>query len=150
MWPTKYAMQHNAAPTLTKYATHGCPVNCGEDWTTEQINMALKYGAHPSAKVPEALKCLIAEAQTKVANGFAKIIKWKDIKNNIPTKLKISPLAMIPHKSRKFRGILDLSFKLKTKNKETFESVNEATIKLAHHESNGTSTKPSRLVKNET
>ena len=55
MWPTKYALQHNAAPALTEYATYGCPVNCGEDWTAEQINTALKYGAHPSAKVPEAL-----------------------------------------------------------------------------------------------
>jgi hypothetical protein len=135
MWPTKYALHHDAAPTLTNYATHGCPVNCGEDWTADRIRKALKYGAHPSAKVPNALKCLIAETETKIKNGFAKIVQWKDIKNNIPPKLKISPLAMIPHKSRKYRGILDLSFQLKTKNEDKFKSVNDATIKLAHQSS---------------
>jgi hypothetical protein len=135
MWPTKYILQHNAAPALAQYATHGCPVNCSKDWMAKQIETALKYGAHPSAKVPEALKCLITKANEKITNGFAKIIKWKDIKNNIPPKLKISPLAMIPQKSRNFRGILDLSFKLKSKNKTTAKSVNEVTIKITHQES---------------
>ena len=135
MWPTTHALKHEAAPMLEAYSINGCPVDCGEDWTADQINNALKYGAHPSAKAPEALKCLIEEAETKVKNGFAKIITWKEIKNNIPSKLKISPIAMIPHKSRKFRGILDLSFHIKTKTTKQHKSVNESTNKLACQDS---------------
>ena len=36
-----------------------------------------------------------------------------DIQKNLPSNLKISPLAMIPHKNRNYRAILDLSFALK-------------------------------------
>ena len=91
---------------------------------------ALAYGAHPSAKFPEALKCLIAEAETKVANGFATIVTWRDIKDRLPKKIKLSPVAMIPHKSRAFRGILDLSFHIRAL-LEKYKSVNETTNKLA-------------------
>ena len=38
---------------------------------------------------------------------------------------------MIPHKSRKFRAILDLSFAIKLSNGSTLQSVNEATEKTA-------------------
>ena len=135
MWPTSYALKHDAAPLLSSYAIQGCPVDCGEDWTAERIENALNYGAHPSAKQPEALECLITEAETKVTNGFARIVTWKEIKHNIPPKLKISPIAMIPHKSRKFRGILDLSFHVKTNKSKNQNSVNESTTKLAKQES---------------
>ena len=40
--------------------------------------------------------------------------------------LKISPIAMVPHKSRKYRAILDLSFSLKVCGME-IPSVNENT-----------------------
>ena len=53
------------------------------------------------------------EARKKVAQGFATIVRWDDIKQNPPSSLKFSPLAMIPHKSREYRAILDLSFALK-------------------------------------
>ena len=53
------------------------------------------------------------EAQEKAAQGFSTIVRWYGIKQNPPSDLKISPLAMILHKSRKYRAILDLSFALK-------------------------------------
>ena len=133
MWPTGPALDHPAAPLLDDYSKHGCPVDCGPDWTIEQLMAALAYGAHPSAKFPEALKCLIAEAETKVANGFATIVTWRDIKDRLPKKIKLSPVAMIPHKSRAFRGILDLSFHIRALLKK-YKSVNETTNKLAHQE----------------
>ena len=40
---------------------------------------------------------------------------------------------MIPHKSRLFRAILDLSFYLRRKG-EQYKSVNDTTIKMAHKE----------------
>ena len=51
------------------------------DWIGQLIKFC------PSAKIPEALKCLIAEAeQTKVANGFTTIVTWGDIKDCLPKK----------------------------------------------------------------
>ena len=134
MWPTGPALSHPAAPMLDDYSRQGCPVDwCGPDWSYDQLIAALEYGAHPSAKIPEALKCLIAEAETKVANGFATIVTFRDIKHNIPKKTKLSPIAMIPHKSRAYRGILDLSFHLWAM-LEKYKSVNEMTTKLAKQE----------------
>ena len=46
------------------------------------------------------------------------------------SNLKISPLAMILHKSRKYRAILDLSFVLKVAGWD-LPSVNEATKEIA-------------------
>ena len=112
MRPTGPALNHPAAPLLENYSKNGCPVDCSPDLKVDQILAALAYGAHPSAKIPGALKsCLIAEAERKVENGFATIVTWEDIKNDLSKKLKILPVAMIliPHKSRAFRGILDLS-----------------------------------------
>ncbi len=59
------------------------------------------------------------------------MVLWKDIKHDHPPELKISPLAMIPHKSCQFRAILDLSFPVKLQDGTTVPSVNAATTKTA-------------------
>ena len=41
---------------LLKYATEGCPVDCGEDWTTNQLDAAIKMGSCTSASTPERQK----------------------------------------------------------------------------------------------
>ena len=51
--------------------------------------------------------------------------KMGDIKHNQPSNLKISHVAMIPHKSRTFRCILNLSYGRK------IDLVNRRTNKLA-------------------
>jgi hypothetical protein len=130
MWPRGFAFAHDAAPLLNSYSTQGCPTDCGPAWTKEHIITALKRGAHPTANKPEARKYLIAQTLTKVNEKFAKIIKWGTIKDNPPTNLKISPIAMIPHKSRDYRSILDLSFQIRLHNKKQ-QSVNQSTNKLA-------------------
>ena len=84
MWPTGPALSHPATPLLKEYAQHGCPVDCGPDWTREQIEQALTYGAHPSAKNKEAHACLIAKTQAKVAEGVAHMVKHKDLKHKLP------------------------------------------------------------------
>ena len=118
---------------LKNYAKHGCPVDCGPDWSKDQILEVLKYGAHPTARQGEALKCLRMEAQDKEREGFVHIHKWGDIKDSLPPNFKLSPVAMIPHKSRKFRAILDLSFHLRTAN-SAYKSVNETTNKHSTQE----------------
>jgi hypothetical protein len=130
MWPRGLAKLHDAAPLLDDFSINGCPVNCGENWTHEHIIAALKRGPHISANIKEAKKCLLAETEQKVKDGFAKTIRWGDIKHKIPPNLKISPIAMIPHKSRKFRAILDLSFQLRLNGKKQ-QSVNSGTTKQA-------------------
>jgi hypothetical protein len=45
-------------------------------------------------------------------------------------QLKILPIAAIPHKSKAFRSILDLSFSLRLKNGGVLEWVNESTVKM--------------------
>ena len=70
-------------------------------------------GAHRSTLAPLASKDLFKETVEKFKNGFAKIVRYGDIKDRLPENLKMFSVTMIPHKSRKFHCILDLSFCLK-------------------------------------
>jgi hypothetical protein len=67
----------------------------------------------------------------KVAKGQARVVLWDDIKHDHPKQLKISPVAAIPHKSRTYRSILDLSFALQLDDGGTVPSVSDTTQKLA-------------------
>jgi hypothetical protein len=130
MHPCTYSHFHTATPLLYDYAKHGCPVNCGPNWNKDTILRLLRQGPHCSSKKKDAIRQLQVKTKEKIACGYARIIKWGDIKNKIPTKLKISPVAMIPHKSKKYRCILDLSFTLFEDGQE-FPSVNDTTTRLA-------------------
>jgi hypothetical protein len=134
MFPRTYAKGHVATPLLEDYATHGCPANCGPNWTRHKILLLLKKGPHQSSKQRDAIKQLRKETTEKISNGYARIVKWGSIKNNIPPQLKISPVAMIPHKSKKYRCILDLSFTLFHKG-IAYKSVNDTTAKCAPQQS---------------
>ena len=87
-----------------------------------------------SAKYKEDITALRSEAHTKVQNGFAKILKYKKIKDRLPPTLKVPPSSFITHKSRQYRVILDLSFRLCV-NGKYLSSVNNATVKTAPQES---------------
>ena len=70
--------------------------------------------------------CLFAtEVADEVAKGQARVVLWDDIKHDHPKQLKISPVAAIPHKSRAYRSILDLSFALRLDDGGTVPSVND-------------------------
>jgi hypothetical protein len=51
------------------------------------------------------------------------------------TNLKVAPLAAVPHKSRDFRMILDISFQLQQPNTGLYNSVNssDSTQNVPHH-----------------
>ena len=132
--PRNEALLHAAAKLIDAYSKNGCPADCGPDWTQEHVEAALLKGPHSSADSPDALKALHDETDDKVENGYARVLRYGDIMRNMPKKLKISPVAMIPHKSRSFRTILDLSFRLRHLGK-LMESVNSATVKQAPAES---------------
>ena len=128
MQPRNKALRHPAADALLQYASDGCPLDCGQDWTMEQMEAAIQKGPHQSAQSPEASNALRTEALERITGGSCRVMKWKDIKDNPPPKLKISPIAAIPHKSQLFRMILDLSYKLKM-DKDKLKSVNNASDK---------------------
>ena len=115
-------------------STDVCPVNCGPSWSTEKIEAAILHGPHMSAKSVEARTALHSKAHTKVQNGFAIILKYKTIKDILPPKLKFSPAACIPHKSRHYRVILDISFRICI-NGKYLSLVNDTTVKTAPQQS---------------
>jgi hypothetical protein len=61
----------------------------------------------------------------------ARIVDWDSIKDNPPKELKISPIVAIPHKSKAYRSILDLSFCLRLKTGGIQAAVNDTTEKTA-------------------
>ena len=128
-----YGLSHAATPLLEDYAAHGCPVDCGPNWSRQQIVALLLRGPHRSAMQRRAIQQLRTETTEKTNQGYARIVQWGGIKDDIPPKLKISPVAMIPHKSKAFRCILDLSFELLVDG-ETITSVNARTHKRANQQ----------------
>jgi len=70
----------------------------------------------------------------KVEQGLACLVFWDDIKDAPHPNLKISPIAAVPHKSRLYHLILDLSFQLCV-NGLTMPSVNKTTTPLSNHKS---------------
>ena len=81
-----------------------------------------------------AVRQLRQETTEIIAQGYAQVVRWRDIKNNTPKKLKLSPAAMIPHKSKAYRCILDLSFAVML-NGIKLSSANKQTKNLAKEES---------------
>ena len=129
MFPGPIAQQHPVGPQLRTWGHQGCPANLQDNWTLDQLDAAVAYGAHPSASTPEAAEALRHEALEKVEQRFAKLMPWSQLRQLIiqgsHKHTKVSPIAAIPHKSRLFRMILDLSSKGQRRNQT--QSVNELT-----------------------
>lgn len=113
MRPSGRALQHSAGALSLQCGTVVCPADCSEDWPPAEMQAAIDRGPRRSALLPEAIECVQKEAREKAAQGCACIVRWDNIKDAPPKRLKIHPLSMIPHNSRKFRAILDLSFRLR-------------------------------------
>lgn len=132
MFPGIIAQDHPAGPMLKQWGTSGCAVDIVDDWTLEELDNAIAYGAHPSARTPVAAKALRTETLEKVHRGFATIRPWSELRQWLVAEnivhAKASPCAAIPHKSRLFRLLLDLSDKGQTrKGMDAKPSVNELT-----------------------
>lgn len=130
MHPSGLAMHHPAADRLFQYATQGCPAMSGNNWTREMIQAAIDRGPHESALAPDAMAYIQTEARDKEKIGKRKIVEWSgELKHNPPDELKISPITAIPHKSRAFQAILDLSFILRLMAGKVVPSVNQTSVK---------------------
>lgn len=128
---TNLALHHPSAKQLLAYAMGGCPVKSGHPWTLEEILAAVQKGAHSSALVPKTMEQLQAEVKMKVLQGQANVFLWDDIKDNPPKELKVSPIAMIPHKSQAYHAILDLSLSLHLQDGSKIPLVNESMQEMA-------------------
>ena len=131
MCPRGLALKHPAAALLKEWSIYGCPAMTGRDWTRAEMTAAIMRGPHESAMSPEAMEHFAKEVAEKVASGQARVVNWEDIKHDPPKQLKISPIAAIPHKSKAFRSILDLSFQLRLKDGGVVMSVNDTSTKTA-------------------
>jgi hypothetical protein len=131
MCPQGLATSYPAGELLAEWLQLGFPTKTGRPWSKMEMWGAVERGPHQSSLSPEAIAHFKAKSKEKVMAGQAQIISWDSIKDNPPPQLKVSPIAAIPHKSKDFQSILDLSFRLRLKNGGFLNSVNETTIKLA-------------------
>ena len=131
MCPPGLVVHHPAYDTLWKYATGVCPVKTDRNWTKEEIHAAVMRGSHESALSDEAIAHFAAEAKEKVASKRARLLFYDDVKDNLPGQMKVSPIAVIPHKFKVFRSILDLAFSLRLSPGTRGPSVNENSAKTA-------------------
>ncbi len=129
MAPWGQALHYPAGPLLQEWELYGCPTHTGKEWSREEMSAAIERGPHQSALTADAMMHFAHEIKEKVNAGQAKVVLWDDIKDSPPPQLKISPIAAIPHKSKSFRSILDLSFSLRLKNGGAVQSVNNTTEK---------------------
>ena len=71
MCPCNNVLQHPAAKMLLKWATEGCPVDCGQPWSKQAIQAAIDKAAHPSAQSLEAATACRNEALERVKDKCA-------------------------------------------------------------------------------
>lgn len=74
MNPSGPALWHTAGPLLQEYASNGCLVDTGPNWSQEQIITALTRGPHQSAYANGAPAFLKDETDEKVKQNFAKLV----------------------------------------------------------------------------
>ena len=112
--PWVRVLDHPTAPLLKECASQGCLVDVGRNWTLEDLEAIVEKGPHSSALELHAIEQMQIEAREKAKQGFAKIYTSEWLKKNLHKhpQLKLSPLTMVPHKSRKYRAILGLSYQL--------------------------------------
>ena len=64
----------------------------------EQIEETLRRRPHPSDDSEEKTKSLQDETREKADNIHTKVIRYGEVKKNLPEKLKISSVSILPQK----------------------------------------------------
>ena len=132
MQPQDVARAHEFGPTLEEYAVDGVPVDCGNNWSRETIEAAIRQGPHQSAMTEKAWELFKDDIAYQVKAGFSRVVLWDDIKDNLPPQLKISPVAVVPQSNRRDRIILDLSFPVRVGREIIQQAVNATTVSTSH------------------
>ena len=73
MYPKNKVLRHPAGEELLKYATEGYPVNCGKDWTVNQLEAAIKMGPCTLASTLKVAKACRKEALEQVNKGTCRL-----------------------------------------------------------------------------
>ena len=107
-------------------------MDCGRDRTKDEVVAAIRRGPHVSAKTPEAIELFEEDITYQVEAGFARIVAWDDIKDDLPPQLKVSPVAAVPQTNRRPRIILDLSFPVRVGAEIIQQAVKDSTAPVAH------------------
>ena len=132
MQPQPLADVHPFATTLHEWK-NGIQVDCGPIWKWEDCEAVVERGPHHSATTPEAIKLLNDDIGYQQKAGFCRVFTWEELKRARPSKLKISPVAIVPQVGRCGRIILDLSFPVYQEGNVgvtiTQASVNKTTAK---------------------
>ena len=76
------------------------------------MSEAVNVGPQPSARTLDAMLEFKNESEEKSANNQFILMTWEEVKDNTPPQINISLVTEIIRKTREFRVILDLSFKL--------------------------------------
>jgi hypothetical protein len=134
MCPAGIAMAHQAGDLLAELYQLGCPTKTGRPWSKKEMWEAVAQGPHQLSLSPKALAHFAEESVEKIKAGQAKLVLWNNIKDNPPTQLKISPIVAIPHKSKAFCSILDLSFCFQLKHGGFLDSVNALRLNWLRRE----------------
>jgi hypothetical protein len=74
MAPQGLALQHKAAGLLAEWEQLGCPTKTGQDWTVDEIQVAINCGPHKSALEPDSIAHFAEEFANKVAKGHAWVV----------------------------------------------------------------------------
>ena len=70
MAPRMRALDHPAAPLLKEYASQGCPVDVGRDWTLEELEAAIEKGPTRQQRSQTQLDRYKSRPETKPSRGL--------------------------------------------------------------------------------
>jgi hypothetical protein len=99
MSPSACVNFHPFTETLCQWE-EGVSVDCGGNWTRDQVDAAIQQGPHTLALTPEAIDLIEEDVAYQVQWGYAEIVEWEWLQHRIPAQLKVSPLAVVPQKNR--------------------------------------------------
>ena len=68
----------------------------------------MAQGPHPTAVSPDAVAVVHDDIDYQVKAGFTEVVYWDEIKDNLPTHFKVSPVAVIPQTGRRGRIMINL------------------------------------------
>jgi hypothetical protein len=99
---------HPFMETLRQWE-EGVPIDCGEAWTSAQIEAAFQQGPHKLALDAEARSLIAEDVAYQVRAGYAQVVLWDWLKTRIPPQLKVLPIV-VPQRNWRGHMILSLSF----------------------------------------
>ena len=73
MLPTGPTLRLEDSPTLSRWSSEGCEVDCGAPWSEEALAAAVERGPHKGALSEEAIQLVHDDVEYQVKAGFAEI-----------------------------------------------------------------------------